>query len=171
MTISQMMLPEFDQEMANTRKMLERVPEGKYSWKPHDKSMTMAHLASHVAELPRWAVETINRETLELSPDMKPFFAQSNAELLARFDQNVAEGHTAIAGATDSDLAVVWSLIYGGHKVLSMPRFQVLRGVVMNHLIHHRAQLGVYLRENDVPVPGMYGPSADENNMFGSAGA
>lgn len=169
MTISEMMLPEFDREMANTRKMLERVPEDKYSWKPHAKSMTMAHLASHVAELPHWAVETINRERLELTPDMKPFSAKSSAELLARFDQNAAEGHTAIAGATDSQLAVVWSLVVGGRTLMSMPRYDVLRTVVMNHLIHHRAQLSVYLRENDVAVPGMYGPSADENTMFGSA--
>jgi uncharacterized damage-inducible protein DinB len=171
MSISQMLLPEFDQEMSNTRKILERVPEDKYSWKPHEKSMTLGRLASHVAELPGWAVETINRETLELTPGMKPFVAGSASELLARFEKNAAEARAAITGATDDHLAVEWSLIYGGHKVLTMPRAAVLRSVVMNHLIHHRAQLGVYLRLNDVAIPGMYGPSADENKMFGSANA
>ena len=171
MSISQMLLPEFDQEMANTRKLLNCVPEDKYSWKPHAKSMALGRLASHVAELPDWAVETINRETLELTPGMKPWIAESQAELLSRFDKNVAEARAAIAGASDADLAVEWSLIFGGRKVLTMPRAAVLRGVVMNHLIHHRAQLGVYLRLNDVSIPGMYGPSADENKMFGSANA
>jgi uncharacterized damage-inducible protein DinB len=171
MTITESLLPEFDQEMANTRKILETVPEDKYSWKPHEKSMDLGRLASHVAELPHWAVESINRETLELSPGEKPFLAASSAELLARFDKNTAEARSAIAGATDEDLAKIWSLIYGGHTVLSMPRASVLRGMVMNHLIHHRAQLGVYLRLNDVAIPGMYGPSADEGKMFASSNA
>jgi len=166
-----MLLPEFDREMANTRKLLSCVPEDKFSWQPHAKSMTLGRLASHVAELPNWAVETINRETLELQRGMKPWSATSQAELLERFDKNVAEARAAIAGASDADLAVDWSRIFGGHKVMTMPRVAVLRSVVMNHLIHHRAQLGVYLRLNDVPIPGMYGPSADESNMFGSAGA
>ncbi len=171
MSISQMLLPEFDREMVNTRKLLSCVPEDKFSWQPHAKSMTLGRLASHIAELPNWAVETINRETLELQRGMKPWLATSQAELLERFDQNVNEAHAAIAGASDADLAVDWSLIFGGHKVMTMPRVAVLRSVVMNHLIHHRAQLGVYLRLNDVAIPGMYGPSADESNMFGSAGA
>jgi uncharacterized damage-inducible protein DinB len=169
-SISQMLLPEFDREMTNTRKILNCVPADKYGFKPHEKSMALDRLASHIAELPHWAVETINRETLELTPGMKPFVAGSQAELLSRFDKNVDEARAAIAGATDADLAVEWSLIYGGKKVLSMPRAAVLRGVVMNHLIHHRAQLGVYLRLNEVKIPGMYGPSADEA-MFGSANA
>jgi uncharacterized damage-inducible protein DinB len=171
MSISEMLLPEFDREMANTRKLLSCVPEDKYSWKPHAKSMTLGRLASHVAELPNWAVETIRRETLELQPGMKPWLATSQADLLERFDKNVTEARAAIAGVRDTDLAVAWSLIFGGHKVMTMPRIAVLRSVVMNHLIHHRAQLGVYLRLNDIAIPGMYGPSADESNMFGSANA
>jgi uncharacterized damage-inducible protein DinB len=171
MTISQMLLPEFDQEMAGTRKILACVPDDKLAWKPHEKSMTMGRLASHVAELPNWAVETMARETLELTPDQKPFIAGSSTELMERFEKNVTEARAAIAGATDEQLAVIWSLIFGGHKVLSMPRAAVLRGVVMNHLIHHRAQLGVYLRLNDIAVPGMYGPSADEKGSFGAAGS
>ena len=169
MSISQMLLPEFDREMANTRKLLSSVPEDKFSWQPHAKSMTLGRLASHIAELPNWAVETINRETLELQPGMKPWLATSQAELLERFDKNVDEARAAISGASDAHLAVDWSLIFGGRKVMTMPRVAVLRSVVMNHLIHHRAQLGVYLRLNDVAIPGMYGPSADESNMFGSA--
>jgi uncharacterized damage-inducible protein DinB len=171
MSISQTLLPEFDREMANTRKLLSCVPEDKFSWQPHAKSMTLGRLACHVAELPNWAVETINRETLELQPGMKPWLATSQAELLERFDKNVTEARAAIAGASDADLGVDWSLMFGGHKVMTMPRVAVLRSVVMNHLIHHRAQLGVYLRLNDVAIPGMYGPSADESNMFGSANA
>ena len=147
--------------------MLERVPKDKYLWKPHEKSMTMGRLASHVAELPHWAVETMNRETLEITPGMKPFIAGSGAELLAHFDKTAGEARAAIAGATDEALGVDWSLFFGGRKVMTMPRYKVLRIVVMNHLIHHRAQLGVYLRENDVAIPGMYGPSADDGNMFG----
>jgi uncharacterized damage-inducible protein DinB len=171
MTISQMLLPEFDQEMSNTRKILKCVPEDKYSWKPHAKSMELGRLASHVAELPRWAVETITRETLEITPGAKPFLAGSGAELMARFEENADEAREAIAGVTDEGLAVEWSLIFGGRKLLTMPRVAVLRGVVMNHLIHHRAQLGVYLRLNDIAIPGMYGASADEPPLFGTAGA
>jgi uncharacterized damage-inducible protein DinB len=171
MTMSEMLLPEFDQEMASTRKILACVPEDKFKWQPHEKSMTLGRLASHVAELPRWAVETIARETLELTPDQKPFSATSKEELLTAFEKNAADARTAIAGATDEQLAVIWSLIFGGRKAFSMPRSMVLRSVVMNHLIHHRAQLSVYLRLNDVAIPGMYGPSADEKGSFGAAGA
>ena len=169
MTISQMLLPEFDQEISKTRKILNCVPEDKYSWKPHEKSMDLGRLASHVAELPNWAVETINREALELTPEMKPFLAGSAKELLARFERNAAEARAAIAGVTDDELAMEWSLIFDGRRIFTMPRWVVLRNVVMNHLIHHRAQLGVYLRLNNIAIPGMYGPSADENSMFGAA--
>src|SRR5213594_3908735 len=170
MSISQMLLPEFDQEMANTRKLLERVPEDKPDWKPHEKSMSLSRLAGHVAELPGWAGNTINQTVLDLTPPgappLQPFFMKSTADLLKTFDKNVSEARAAIAGATDEHLAQIWSLKYKGQIVLSMPRSAVLRNVVMNHLIHHRAQLGVYLRLNNVAIPGMYGPSADEGRMF-----
>jgi uncharacterized damage-inducible protein DinB len=149
-------------EMPNTRKLLECVPDDKLAWKPHEKSMALGRLASHVAEMPSWGEHTVNLEKLVLTPDMKPFNASSRAEILETFDKNVAAARQAIASATDEHLAKIWELEYGGHVVLSMPRIAVLRGVVMNHMIHHRAQLGVYLRLNDVPIPGMYGPSADE---------
>lgn len=161
MTISEILLPEFDQEMTNTRAILECVPEDKFAWKPHEKSMTMGRLASHVAEMPQWAVFTINQDTLELTPDTKPFSAATKHELMDAFSDNISAARAAIAGATDEKLAKAWTLIYGGKTVLSMPRAAILRTMVMSHIIHHRAQLGVYLRLNDIPIPGMYGPSAD----------
>lgn len=170
MSISEILLPEFDQEMQNTRKLLECVPEDKPDYKPHEKSMTMARLAGHVAELPGWAVNTVNTSELDLTPasgeTFKACIMTSRQQLLEVFDKNVAEARSAIAGATDEHLHQIWSLIYKGHKVLEMPRAAVLRSVVMNHIIHHRAQLGVYLRLNNVAIPGMYGPSADEGRMF-----
>jgi uncharacterized damage-inducible protein DinB len=162
MPICTAVLAEFDAEMPNTRKLLEVVPEDKYSYRPHEKSMTLIRLASHVAQLPGWAVETLHREKLELMPGQAPYIAKSNAELLAEFDKNVSAARAAIEEAKDGDFSVPWSLVYGGHTVFTMPRAAVLRTVVMNHLIHHRAQLGVYLRMNDVAIPGMYGPSADD---------
>jgi uncharacterized damage-inducible protein DinB len=161
MTISEALLPEFDHEMANTRKILDRVPEDKLTWKPHEKSMTLGRLSSHVAEISQWVVATINEEKLELTPDMKPFNASTKTELMEALDKNAAAARQAIAGATDEHLAKVWRLIYGGHEVFAMPRAAVLRSMVMSHMIHHRGQLSVYLRLLDVPIPGMYGPSAD----------
>lgn len=169
MSIAQTLLPEFDREMANTRKLLECVPDGKWDWKPHPKSMTLGRLAGHVAELPGWATNTIRLSVLKIDPadgSFQAFFANSRQDLLATFDKNVAEAREAIAGATDDHLHQIWSLEFSGKTVMSMPRAAVLRSVVMNHLIHHRAQLGLFLRLNDVAIPGMYGPSADEGQMF-----
>jgi uncharacterized damage-inducible protein DinB len=162
MTIAQLLLPEFDQEMSSTRKLLECVPEGKFDWKPHEKSMTLGRLASHVAEIPGYLTVTISLPQLELGPGHKPFLVASRSELLAAFDKNAGEARAAIAGASDEHLAEPWSLVFGGHTAFTMPRAAVLRNMGMNHLIHHRAQLGVYLRLNDVAIPGMYGPSADQ---------
>lgn len=170
MTYVEMLLPEYDQEMANTRKLLECVPDGNMDWKPHEKSMSLGRLAGHVAELPSWAVNTIQMEVLDLTPaageGFKPLIATSSRELVTAFDRNVAEARTAISSASDEHLARIWKLIFKGQVVLSMPRSAVLRNMVLNHLIHHRAQLGVYLRLNNVAIPGMYGPSADEGRMF-----
>jgi uncharacterized damage-inducible protein DinB len=162
MPISQTLLPEFDQEMANTRKLLERVPDGKFDYRPHEKSMTLGRLAGHVAEVPSYATATIRMDKLELTGSEKPFHPTSKKELLESFDKYVAEARQAISSVSDEDLGKVWSLRFGGKDVFSMPRVAVLRGMVMNHLIHHRAQLQVYLRLNNVEIPGMYGPSADE---------
>ncbi len=169
MTLSEALLPEFDHEMANTRKSLERVPEGKLDWQPHTKSMTLGHLAGHLAEIPTWATSTLNEESFDLAPidgpAHKPFKAKSVDEALERFDKNVAAARSAIEGTSDEAILKPWSLLHGGNTVFTMPLIAVLRSFVMSHTIHHRAQLGVYLRLNDVPVPAIYGPSADESGM------
>jgi uncharacterized damage-inducible protein DinB len=167
MPIRDMLLPEFDQEMANTRKMLERVPENRFDYQPHPKSMTLGRLAGHIADLPGWAVHAMQLEVLELDPKkLTPFLPKSRKELLDTFDKHVREGRVAIAAATDEQLAVLWTLKASGKTILILPRIAVLRGVVMNHVIHHRAQMSVYLRLNEVEVPGMYGPSADEMKFW-----
>jgi uncharacterized damage-inducible protein DinB len=161
MTISEMLLPEFDQETANTRKILECVPENQFAWKPHAKSMSLARLASHVAELPNWGGLIISQERLDLTPGMKPFLAETKAELMEALDKNVAATRDAIAGATDEHFGKIWTFTFGGHTIFALPRTAAFRNMVMSHLIHHRGQLSVYLRLLDVPIPGMYGPSAD----------
>ena len=169
MAISQSLLPEFDQEMANTRKTLERVPDDKFGWKPHEKSWAMGGLTTHLANLPSWAVLTINADSFDLAPPgAEPFKnpeTKSRQEALEMFDKNVANARAAIAGASDEELFKTWSLLSGGHTILALPKIACLRSFVMNHIIHHRAQLGVYLRLNDIPVPSIYGPSADEGAM------
>ena len=167
MSISAALLPEFDQEIDGARRTLERVPEDRFDWKPHPKSGSMIWLASHLANIPYWAIITIQDDELDLTPGGKPLpqppAPTSVDQLLAEFDQRAAEARAAIAGAGDATLARPWSLLRNGVTVMSMPKVAVLRTFVMNHLIHHRAQLGVYLRLNDIPVPSIYGPSADEN--------
>jgi uncharacterized damage-inducible protein DinB len=169
MSLSQSLLPEFDQEMANTRKTLERVPDEKFSWKPHEKSGSMGWLAGHLANLAGWAVETIKQDSFDMSPGGKPFTAppvpKSRKELLELFDKNVAAARAALAGASDADLGKPWSFLNNGTVLSSVPRIACLRTWVMNHNIHHRAQLGVYLRLNNIAVPAIYGPSADEAGM------
>jgi uncharacterized damage-inducible protein DinB len=170
MPINQAFLSEFDQEMASTRKALERVPEDKFAWKPHPKSGSMIWLAGHVVNIPGWAKETIQQDALDLAPGGKapapPPPPKTKKELLDLFDKNVAAGRAALAAAgDDAHWMKSWSLLSNGQTILSMPRVAVMRSFVMNHLVHHRAQLIVYLRLNDVPVPGMYGPSADETSF------
>jgi uncharacterized damage-inducible protein DinB len=165
-TISQSLLPEFDQEMANTRKVLARVPEGKGDFRPHAKSYTLARLAGHVAEMPLWAVMTLNHDELDLRPGgVAPFQAYTfttQAEALAMFDENTAKARSTLEATGDEAMMRKWTLKDNGRDIFALPRVAVLRSFVMNHMIHHRAQLGVYLRLNDVAVPGIYGPSADE---------
>ena len=168
MALSDSLLPEFDHEMANTRKTLERVPEEKFDWRPHEKSMTLGGLTTHLANLPSWVSHGINLDELDIAPGGNPFRVeqvQSRAEALDNFDRNVAAARAAIAGASDEHLFKHWSLLSNGRTVMTLPRVAVLRSFVMNHMIHHRAQLGVYLRLNDVPVPSLYGPSADEGAL------
>ena len=165
MAIAGSMLPEFDHEMANTRKTLERVPDGKFGWKPHEKSFAMGVLASHLANLPGWTNVTIDMDKFDMAPDgnqIKTPECSNNQELLKAFDQNVSKARASLAGASDEHLMMSWTLAAAGQDLFSMPRVGVLRSFVMNHIVHHRAQLGVYLRLNDIPVPSIYGPSADE---------
>ena len=167
MAISDSILLEFDQEMASTRRTLERVPTDKFDWKPHEKSMSMGALATHLSNLPSWTSYTLERESLDLAPGGAPLptatIPESAAELLQAFDNNVATARAAIARTTDQEFVKLWQLQRNGITLLTLPRVAVLRGFVLNHNIHHRAQLGVYLRLNDIPVPSIYGPSADEN--------
>jgi uncharacterized damage-inducible protein DinB len=166
MAIAQSLLPEFDLEMANTRKTLERVPEDKFDYKPHPKSGSMGWLAAHLANIPSWPVMTLQHDSLDIAPAGQPPSPtpppKNRQELLATFDKNVAEGRAAISAASDQQLMSPWKLLKTGKELMTLPKIAVLRGFVMNHLIHHRAQLGVYLRLNDIPVPSIYGPSADE---------
>jgi len=167
MKISESFLPEFDQEMANTRKVLERVPLNKSDWKPHAKSSSFGALAAHLANMPDWAGLTLNSDSFDYAPPgappyETPKFATTDL-LLAAFDKSVAEARSALAAADDSKMLAPWSLMAGGKTVMTLPRVAVVRSFVMNHSVHHRAQLGVYLRLNDIPVPALYGPSADES--------
>ena len=166
MPMNAALLPEFDHEMANTRKVLERIPDDRLDWRPHPKSWTMGALATHLATLPSWTVETFNRDTLDIKPDGKDYVppkeARSNGELLSRFDAAVEAGRAALASATDAAMFEQWSLLSAGTRILTLPRVAVLRSFILSHSIHHRAQLTVYLRLNDIPVPALYGPSADE---------
>ena len=170
MAIAESFLPEFDHEMANTRKMLALVPDDKLDYTPHEKSMKMGRLSGHIAEMAGWGVDVVNTSELDVAPvdgpPHQPFIAGSRDELLAAFDKNVSAAKEAVAGASDEALITPWSLLAGGNNFFTMPRITVLKSMVLNHIIHHRAQLGVYLRLNDVPIPGMYGPSADENQGF-----
>jgi len=169
MKIADSLLPEFDQEMANTRKTLERIPDDKLTWKPHPKSFDMGSLATHVANMTGWLTDTIAKDSFDIAPAGAPPYkeepAKSGKELLERFDKNVKSARAALAGASDEHLLKNWSLLATGKTLFTMPRIACIRTFVMNHVIHHRAQLGVYLRLNDLPVPSIYGPSADEGNM------
>lgn len=165
MPFSQTLLPEFEEEMKNTRKLLECIPDGKLDTKPHPKSMTLAQVATHTAQIPGWTKHLLDQDVLDLPPDMKPSVAGSRAELLAMFDQGVADARGRIRAASDAYWQTTWTFKVGGETLLSMPRASVMRSLIMNHLIHHRAQLGVFLRLHDVAIPGMYGPSADEPRL------
>ena len=156
------LLPEFDHEMAVTRKLLERVPEDRFDWKPHQKSYSLGQLAQHVATIPMWGSVTLDESELDVgaSPQLDPI--ATRAGILSLFDDNVGRTRAALVGKSDAELMASWALKRDGHLIFSMPKASVWRSFVMSHLIHHRAQLGVYLRMHDVPLPSMYGPSADE---------
>lgn len=169
MRISETFLPEFDYEMASTRKTLERVPDEKFDWKPHEKSMAMGELATHITNLLTWGARALETESVDIAPPGQPPLRaepiNTRDEILKTFDKNASAAREAIAGASDEQLLQTWTLLHGGREIFKLPRTAVLRSFLMNHLIHHRAQLSVYLRLNDIPVPSLYGPSADEGAM------
>ena len=156
------LLPEFDHEMTVTRKLLERVPDDKLAWKPHAKSYSLGQLAQHVATIPMWGSVTLTESEIDIGGGQPPQQAHSRADILSLFDENVTKTRSALVGKSDGELMAPWALKRDGHVVFSMPKASVWRSFVMSHMIHHRAQLGVYLRMQDVPLPSMYGPSADE---------
>jgi uncharacterized damage-inducible protein DinB len=166
MGLSAGLLKEVDSEMVSTRKTLERIPEDKLTWKPHDKSMLLGRLAGHLAELPGMGLTVMQSEKFDVAnrgeSGRKPTVAESQKHVLEVFDKNLTQLQAAIAGASDADLEKNWSLVFGEKKIFEGPRIGALRRMMLNHMIHHRAQLGVYLRLNGVAVPSVYGPSADE---------
>lgn len=156
------LLPEFDREMTTTRKVLERVPDESLGWKPHVKSFSLGELATHVAGLPTWTAKTLHTSEIDVGTDRRLVALPSKADVLAAFDASTAAARAALIDRSDAELMAVWTLKLSGKTLFSMPKAVVLRSFVLSHLIHHRGQLSVYLRLLDVPVPSIYGPSADE---------
>lgn len=160
------LIAELEQEAATTRKVLERIPADKFDWKPHEKSMTMGKLASHVAEMHGWTKPTVEDIELDFAKmDYKPFEPKTTEELVAYLDKNVSEAIEVLKTISDDGWHDDWSLRNGEQIYFTIPKIAVMRGMVLNHIVHHRGQLSVYLRLNDIPVPAMYGPSADEGQM------
>ncbi|GIU82162.1 MAG: hypothetical protein D6687_08440 [Acidobacteria bacterium] len=154
---------ELKHEAETTRKVLERVAEEKFDWRPHEKSMTMGRLAGHIAEMIGWIEHVFKGDELDLGKgDRKPFEPKTSAELLEVFKKNLQGALETLEKASDEEMIKTWTLRNGETVLLSLPKVQVLRAVIFNHIIHHRGQLSVYLRMNDIPVPSIYGPSADE---------
>lgn len=168
MSIAQALLPEFDHEMANTRKFLSRIPDDKLDWKAHEKSWDLRSITTHLANMPKWTVMTMTDTSFDMAPlggeQIREEPIDSVEGALEMFDANVAAAREAIANAGDEAMMTSWSLLKGGEEIISMPRIAVLRSFIMNHMIHHRGQVTVYLRLNDLPVPALYGPSADETD-------
>jgi uncharacterized damage-inducible protein DinB len=166
MSYSESILPEFDHEMASTRKVLERVPEDKLDWKAHPKSHTIGWNANHLAEIPGWVEGTLTQAAWDIAPaGGEPYRSPTlttRRDILELFDRNVAAARKALAAAKDEEMGQSWSLLQAGEPFFTMPRAAVIRSFVLNHSIHHRAILCVYYRLNDIPVPGLYGPSGDE---------
>jgi len=165
MAIAQSLLPEFAHEMATTRKLLGLVPAAHAHWKPHPKSTSLGELAMHLGNIPSWTAATLQQTELHLNPPGGPAWTtpkfESVAMLLQAFDDNVAAGQAAIAAASDTDFMVPWTLKNAGEVVFTLPRIATLRSFVISHMIHHRGQFTVYLRLRDVPLPSVYGPTAD----------
>lgn len=169
MPITKTILPEFDHEMATTRRVLERIVDDKFDWRPHEKSMTLGELATHLSSIPSWTAMTFAQDNLDIAPPGAPEYREdaktSRADVLEAFDKNVASARAALESATDDNWQGKWSLLNRAKPIFTLPRTAVMRGFILSHSIHHRAQLAVYLRLLDIPVPSIYGPSADEGSF------
>lgn len=157
-----LLLPEFDHEMANTRKALERLPEEMLDFRPHEKSWTLRELAAHLAQIPAWTPITLATTELDISQPFERPPCETKSDILAAFDGSREQARAALASATEADLGTPWTLKNGDHVAFTLPRAAVVRSFVLNHGIHHRGQLTVYLRLLGASVPALYGPSGDE---------
>lgn len=165
MKYSDVMVQEFLQESQTTKRLLERLPEDKMSWKPHEKSMPLGRLATHVTEIPQWAEAIVNQDSLDMATvDFKPVILGSRREILESLQKNLDKFAEILGGKDDEFLMASWKLKEGDKVLIDIPRAAAIRGFIISHVIHHRGQLSVYLRENDVPIPSIYGPSADEQS-------
>jgi uncharacterized damage-inducible protein DinB len=166
-TIAELLLAELEREAVGTRRALERVPEGKNDWKPHEKSMPLGYLAALVATMPGWIAAMLEQDELDVTAagEHQTRSVATNRELLERFDEALAKGRRALAATTDEHLMTTWRMLAGGHVVSEQPRYVAIRDGALNHLAHHRGQLTVYLRLNEAPVPSLYGPTADERGF------
>ena len=163
MTISEILLLDFDHEIGSTRRTLERIPENDPQWKPHEKSMPIGRLALHTARLPQFGTQILTTPELDMDKEkFPPFVFESTAHLLSELERTAKEARSNLAAASDDELKKTWKLSFGGRTIVEAPRMVLYRNMFFNHLVHHRAQLGVYLRLLNIPVPGHYGPSADE---------
>lgn len=164
MTLRDSVLAELDAEMAATRRLLDRLPEAAFGWKPHEKSMSLGGLATHLAELPHWGRAILERDGYDLVRDSAGHAVEktTRAEVIEVFDRHAADVRRTLVALTDAQLAAPWSLTRNGDTIMSLPRLSALRRFLVNHLVHHRGQLTVYLRMQNVPLPPLYGPTADE---------
>jgi uncharacterized damage-inducible protein DinB len=169
MSLSQSLLPEFENEMKTTRRLLERVPDDRFTWQPHAKSTPFGKLATHLANIPRMVRMIFSGPELDPNPPggstNPPRVCNDRDEVLAAFDEHVAEAKQALAGASDEECRAQWVFKNRGQVIFTLPRIAAVRTLVMSHVIHHRGQMSVYLRLNEIPVPSIYGPSADESGM------
>lgn len=167
MKIADLLVAELEREAVGTRRCLERVPEGRDDWKPHEKSMPLGYLASLIATMPGWAAAMVTQDELDLSApgELQQPALRTSRELVEAFDKAVAKAREALANTTDEHLMTPWKLLVQGHVVSESPRYVAIRDGAFNHMAHHRGQLTVYLRLNDVPVPSLYGPTADEKGF------
>jgi uncharacterized damage-inducible protein DinB len=169
MKLTDLFLEQLEKEAASTRRTLERVPEGRNDWKPHEKSMLLGYLAALVAGMPGWIAFMVNQDELDINSPagatFKPQVASTSAELVRTLDESLARAREALAHTSDEHLMTTWRFVVGGHVISELPRYVMIRDAVFSHMAHHRGQLTVYLRLNEALVPSIYGPSADEGSF------